>query len=70
MHRRVAKVDHHGNPVLLESRQDMKSTHCSHDGNFHLLRYRGMSRTEVNVAVRAQLKQAQRLARARARAAE
>ena len=44
MHRRVAKVDYDGNPVLLEIREDPTSSHCKNEDIFHLLRYQGMSK--------------------------
>ena len=66
MHRRVTKVDHHGNEVAVEFRADKKATTCSHDDIFHLRRHRNMSRQEVNAAVKAQLEQAQQIARVRA----
>ena len=65
MRRRVAKTDHHGHPVLLESLELPKSSYCKHEDVFYLPRYRSMSKEAVKVAVRAQLRQAQRLARAR-----
>ena len=47
-----------------------KSSYYTYEDVFYLPRYRGMSKIEANVAVEGQLRQAQRLARARARAAE
>ena len=70
IHRRVAKVDYHSKLVSLESREIPKSSYYKHEDIFYLPRYRGMSKIEVNVAVKGQLRQARRLARARARAAE
>ena len=70
IHRRATKVDHFGNLVLLESREILKSSYYKYEDIFYLPRYRGMSKIELDVAVKGQLRQAQRLARARARAAE
>ena len=70
IHRRAAKLDYLSNLILLESREIPKSSYYKYEDILYLPRYRDMSKLEVNVAVERQLMQAQRLARARARAAE